>query len=222
MGLYRYRIQDEGFDPFKEYEFFFQSFLYYAAETNKFIQREIENERARYEEYMRLAVDDPDEIREDFMYELDLKTKEGMADIYFDSLIIALYSFIEKKMLQLCRYFETRQAFKVNEILGDGILKYRKYLERAANMDFVEIKEEWEQLTHFKKMRNILVHSDGVRIIPANEKGLILFLKGQPGIKLVESPDGTVFHFEDAGLIFYFHRCSKFIVNYLFHEKVPW
>lgn len=219
MGLYRFRIQNEGFDPFKEYEFFFQSFLFYAAETNKFIQREIENERARYEEYLKSAEGDPDEIREDFMFELDLKTKEGMADIYFDSLIVTLYSFIEKKMLQLCRYFEAQQAFKVNEISGDGIFKYQKYLERVANMDFSEIKEEWEQLGHFKKLRNILVHSDGVRIIPTKESGLIHFLKGQPGIKLAASSDGTVFHFEDAQLIFYFYRCAKFVVDFLFHEK---
>jgi hypothetical protein len=122
MGFYRHRIQDEGFDPFKEYEFFFQSFLLYAAETNKFIQREIESERERYNEYIKMAVNNPEEMREDFLYELDLKTKEGMTDIYFDSLIIALYSFVEKKMLQLCRYFEAQQLFKVNEIVGDGIV----------------------------------------------------------------------------------------------------
>jgi hypothetical protein len=54
------------------------------------------------------------------------------------SLIVTLYSFIEKKMLQMCKYFESQQAFKVNEILGDGVAKYQKYLEHVIHIIFIE------------------------------------------------------------------------------------
>lgn len=219
--LARARIQDGQFEAFKDYEYFFQSFLLYAAETNKFIEREIDHERTRYENYRKEAIERPDWEAEDFMYVLDLKTKEGMADIYFDSLIITLYSFIEKKMLQLCRYYEPHQAFKMSDLKDNGILKYRKYLEQGARIDFSVIKEEWDKLVLFGKLRNNLVHSDGVRVIPQSDKLLINFLNAQSGMELIQVKDGYTYHIKDVQIIFEFYRCCKFFVDFLFYERVP-
>jgi hypothetical protein len=219
MAGYRHRMADDQFEPFKEYEFYFQSFLHFAVEINEFINKEIATEREQYDFY-RKELEATGHWEEDqFFHNLDLKTKEGFADIYFDSLIVSMFSFVEKKMLVVCHWLEKNQLFKLNEIKGTGILKFRLYLEKCG-VDFSEIPAEWEMLVRFKELRNILVHAEGNRLIPNNEKQLISFLKKTDGVVLSEGPDGATFHFRTNEIIFALHRCAKFVVNCLFYEKV--
>lgn len=221
MGLGRYRIQEAGFDYFKEVQFYLQSFLYYAAEINKFVESEITTERERYKAFYLEIQEDPTWEHEWFQYELDLKTKEGLADIYMDSLIISMYSFVERKMLFLCEHFEKGQTFKIKDIAGKGIQRYRRYLEGAAGMDFTQVQTEWAEFLRYNELRNVLVHQVGTRTILRKNHLLIEFLKSSPGVEVDEGSDIITFRFRTNEIIFSFFRCCHFILDFLFVEKVP-
>lgn len=220
MALFRYRIQGEGFDYWKEVQFYVESFQHYSVEINKFIDVEIATARERYNAFLLELQNDPTWEHEWFDYELELNTKEGLADIYMDSLIISMYSFVECKMLFLCEYFEKGQVFKVRDIAGKSITGYRKYLEKAAGMDFALVQAEWADLLKYNELRNIPLHHIGTRTLPGKNRQLIEFLNSTPGVEVVRDGDMARFRFRSNEFVFAFFRTCHFILDYLFHEKV--
>ena len=220
MGFLRCRIQNDGFDFREDVDFYLQSFLYYAAEINRVVENEIATERKRYDEFNRALETDPTWGHEWFLYEMDLKTKENLADIYIDSLIISMYSFVERKMLFLCQHVEKDQIFKVNDIAGKGVQRYRRYLEGAANLDFMPVQAEWDQLRRYSELRNILVHHAGTRTFLTKNIPLLKFLESAPGVDLKIMGDEISFHFRTNEIIFAFFQCCHSILHFLFFEKV--
>jgi hypothetical protein len=220
MGLYSYRIQDKGWDYFKEIVFFYQSFAVFNEQINGFIENDLANAKKFFDIYIEETKDMPDDF-EYFNYKMDLKAREGLVNIYYDSLLISMHSFTEKKMLFLSTYLSKYKAVKVDDIAGKGIFKYRRYLEKVCLIDFVPIEKDWNLLLNFNMLRNHLIHAEGNRNISNTQTQLLNFLKTIHGVQLTEQGNATSFAFTTDTIIFDLLNCSQRIVEELYRTKEP-
>ena len=220
MGLIRYRITGNDWDYFKEIHFFFESFYFYADETNQFIDKEISSAKNSVEKFSKEIEVDPTWEHEWFDYFANVQTKVGLTDIYYDSLIMTLYSFVEKKMFFLSNHLALGQAIKVNDIAGKGIFKYQKYLSKVCGIDFSQIDNEWTNLLGFNNLRNQIVHSEGKRSIPKSNQNLTHFLKSINGVVLTEEGDAVNYHFATDDILKMFAATARTIIDHIYLEKV--
>lgn len=218
MALYKHRIDDGKWDYFKDLFFFYQSFAVFVKRINSFIEEDVANEKEIYENYVKISKEEED-LFEDFTYEAEWKATEGLVDIYYDSFIMAMYSFTEKKMYVLSNYLAKDHAVKLEDIAGKGIFKYRKYLAKVCGIDFTPIEKDWEILLYYNQLRNHLVHAEGNRSLSKNSQQLIGFLKKIHGVVLTESETEVTFHFESDAILYDFLNCSQRVIEYLYKEK---
>ncbi|MDZ4844050.1 MAG: hypothetical protein SH857_00725 [Chitinophagales bacterium] len=80
-------------------------------------------------------------------------------NLYSNSLFISLYSFLERKLYQICKVAEKNKSIKINDLSGDGIFKYCNYLKKVLEIDLEKINSEWVRITNYNKLRNRIVHS---------------------------------------------------------------
>jgi hypothetical protein len=220
MGLSRYRITGNDWDYFKEIHFFFESFYFYAEEVNQFIDKETGAVKESYEKFSKEIEADPRWEDEWFDHFSNVQAKVGLIDIYYDSLIMTLYSFVERKMFFLSNHLAQEKAIKVNDIAGKGIFKYQKYLSKVCNIDFTVIDRDWTNLLGFNKLRNQIVHSEGIRTIPKLNQDLIQFLKGINGVVLNEEGDAVSYHFSTDDILKRFAATARTIIDHIYTERI--
>lgn len=220
MGLGKYRISDNEWDYFKEIHFFFESYYFYADEVNHFIDKEIGSAKQAYEKFSKEIEVDPNLEPEWFAYFSNVQAKIGLTDIYYDSLIMTLYSFVERKLFFLSNHLAQELTIKLNDITGKGIFKYQKYLTKVCGIDFSEINADWTNLLGFNKLRNQIVHSEGVRSIPKSNQELIQFLKGISGVVLNEEGDAISYHYSTDDILKTFAATARTIIDHVYIERM--
>jgi hypothetical protein len=220
MGLVRYRIKGDDWDYFKEIHFFFESFYFYADEINQFIDKEISSAKDIYQKFSKEIEVDPTWEDEWFDYFANVQAKVGLTDIYYDSLIMTLYSFVERKMFFLSNHLAQEQTIKVNDIAGKGIFKYQKYLSKVCGIDFTQIDNEWANIVGYNRLRNQIVHSEGIRNIPKSNHDLVKFLKSIDGVVLNEEGDTISYHFSTDNILKTFAATARTIIDHIYSEQV--
>lgn len=220
MALGRYRIKSNSWDYFKEIHFFFESFSLYVQEVNQFIDKEIVTAKEIFQKFSNDIKSDPNSEDEWLEYFSNTQAKEGLVDIYYDSLIMTLYAFVERKMFFLANYLSQEQTIKVHDIAGKGIFKYQIYLSKVCGIDFTVIKSEWIKLLGFNKLRNQIVHSEGIRRIPKSNYDLIQFLKSINGIVLMDEGDVFCYHFSTDDILKTFAVSARTIIDHIYVERV--
>lgn len=218
MGFTDFRIKEDSWNYVKDLLFYYRSFNLYAERIDLFIKEDLAKEQEIYEKYNK----DPEVVHnggEIFNYEMDVKTSETLVDIYYDSFIMAMYSFTEKKMFFLCNYLSRKYKIDVDDISGKGIFKYRKYLNKVCDIDFTPIEGAWNNLSKFNQLRNHLVHAEGNRIIPRSKQALIDILKELPEVEVAEEADGYKFHFTGHASLYRLLGSSQAIIDYLYQER---
>ncbi|MDB5258720.1 MAG: hypothetical protein JWM14_3415 [Chitinophagaceae bacterium] len=217
-GTTRYRITNSDWNYFTEIEFFFDSFSLYADQVNQFVDSEIASAKDKYESYSKEIEANPSSDIEGFDHFSNVRAKVGLTDIYYDSLIMTLYSFIEKKMFFLSKHLGQVEEIKVNDIEGNGIFKYQKYLSKVCKIDFLEIDQEWKMFIGFNKLRNQIVHSEGTRSIQKSNIELITFLKNINGVELNNEGETMSYHFRTNEIVKIFSNVAKKITDHLYIE----
>ena len=221
MGLIRYRIQDESWNYYNEIDFFFQSFAVYRNDINNLIEGQLETASENYDKFLQQRVDEnnfgPDD--EWFEHHVAINTATNLKDIYFDSLFMVLYSFVERKLNFLCRYLEKDFLVKVDDISGKGIFKFRKYLSKVVGISFDPIEEQWKELEKLNQLRNFLVHSSGSRSVPKTNQSLISILKQFQGVHLEEQGENIRFNFVTDHGTGHFVHIVRSIIDYLYQVQ---
>ena len=164
MALYRHRpvfeIQKQwngptDFQYVVDVDFQLYSFQDYIKLTEQIIEKEIKQKIAEYNKFLE------DNRGEDLVLgeeSADHDVRVFTHQLYYNSIFIALYSFLEKKMYQLCRLAEEKQLIKLRDLSDEGIFKYYKYLKKVLLINVDELNSEWELLSKYNKLRNRLVH----------------------------------------------------------------
>lgn len=220
MGLYRHRqvFDSSSFQYVLEVNFQLDSFREYINLTEKTVENDIKEKIKSYDKFLKEASNIEIEYMHDFSdHEIKIHTRQ----LHYHSLFISLYSFLERKMYQLCRLSENHQSLKIKDISGDGIFKYYKYLKKVLKIDLDALNKEWTEITKYNKLRNRLVHSPTNTIEKRDNKKLITILQSIENLIIVDKGEYVEFEITDKKLLMTFCKTiSKFLHDIYYLEKV--
>ncbi|WP_282039655.1 hypothetical protein [Saccharicrinis aurantiacus] len=148
---------------------------------------------------------------------------ERTYQLYYSSIIISLYSFLEQSMLNLCEVSNKEKDLKIDDISGKGIFRLKKYLEKVVQIDFTEINDEWNEITKYNHLRNLFVHSSNSILNKTESKGRINSIKEIKHLKVVESDNYYSIYFENDAAIKNFIETIRVFLTKLYYrdyEKV--
>lgn len=81
--------------------------------------------------------------------------------IYFNSLAVMIYSYLEFTLIEYCRlidsYIQPNKAFK--DYRNFGLDKVKEYLKDNFDIDFGDVTN-WENISKFQRVRNLIVHNN--------------------------------------------------------------
>ncbi|MEQ1586729.1 MAG: hypothetical protein ABL895_12665 [Cyclobacteriaceae bacterium] len=194
-----------------------ESFREYIKLTESTIEIELKQRIEHYNKFLREG--NEEEIREFYNYE-DHEIREQTHQLFFNSLFISIYSFLEKKMLQLCKLAESKQLIKVRDLSDDGIVKYRKYLTKILCINLDEVNIQWDLFMRYKVLRNLLVHTS-TNTIDFEKSNLqkIVTLRSIDGL-IVEDREGFVeFEIRNKQLLLDFCSAIGIFLKHVHYEK---
>lgn len=219
MGLHSNRqvFNNNTYQYVVEVDFQLDSFREYIKITEKTVENDIKNKIKSYDKFLKDASDDEIQYLHNFQdHEIKIHTRQ----LYYHSLFISLYSFLERKMYQLCRLAEENQSLKIKDISGEGIFKYCKYFKKVLGINLENLNVEWSKITKYNKLRNRLIHLPTNTIEnDKNNKELIATLQSIDNLIFIDK--GEYFEFEIADKEFLITFCKiiyKFIFE-IYHEK---
>ena len=103
-----------------------------------------------------------------------------LLDMYFDehlnlsiqyphnfraSFLTQIFSFIEYELRAICKHHHSlnKTDFSVSDLQGASDMdKAKKYLSRAAKIEFDALNPEWSAINTVRKLRNKIVHHQGI------------------------------------------------------------
>lgn len=219
MALSKFRIDYSNHDYFNDVYYFFESFNDYIDRIDQLIEIEISSANQKLKHFQQEAESNPTWNDEIFDLEYHFRQKSLLKNIYYDSLILTLYAFIEKHMFLVCHRLENNQKLKIEDISGKGIFKYRTYLTKVINIDFDMINSEWAFLKNINKLRNFLVHSEGFRSFPKSSENLKKALVYFSSIELSERQNEMEFAFLDNKILKDFCLNGKKIIDHIYISR---
>jgi hypothetical protein len=91
-------------------------------------------------------------------------------------------------MSKLCtKYYESMDLpLKAAEVSGDGIVKFKLYLEKLAKIDFKTVNKQWSHLTILNLIRNCIVHADGDANLIKQSSKLIGIINNSNDLSFIE------------------------------------
>ena len=150
---------------FEEYFIFYEldQMSRYLDMVERSITQEFEKLEKEHEEDMEREIEE--DIDDDYTDAMIDKYQDKYMEIgrdfprlIFGSFIIAWYSFVEQKMLDICESRKLRISIsaKENVNLGKGISKARKFLFESAGCRIDD--KHWQELVNIQHLRNFIVH----------------------------------------------------------------
>lgn len=147
-----------------------------------------------------------DEARFDSLYEQESeKYFKIYPQIFYNSIIISLYSYLEYKMKKLNedlnKHDRINRITKVKKNSNESKINcYKRFLTENYNIDFSNIDEDWSQIELFAKLRNVIVHDNS--FLKLNKHELVNFLKKFNSIEINDETGYLVIRNEESILDF--------------------
>ena len=134
--------------------------------------------------------------------------------ILWKSLFLSSYFLLENSLNQICKNLKKSNSYRlsINEISGNGIFRSSLYLKKVCDVVKSFQSNKWAEITDFNKIRNVLVHSDGV--FPKSNVDMIKICQKYGQIALTEyEEDNLNIEFDSE-----FCKYSLGIIEELFQE----
>jgi hypothetical protein len=121
----------------------------------------------------------------DYYYEDINQLHTHYPNLFFNSTLIWLYSFLESSLKETCEFVERRAKFKIqlNDFGKEGIHRFEKYISKVLEIDTPELQRSWQRIKEFAKVRNLIVHNGASLVTDRSKKEL----KDQPSYQLIKS-----------------------------------
>lgn len=198
---------------FSEIDFGLDSFIEYLELTNTLIDN---NVKKYLNEYNNIE----DEAKDHLFDPSDVYIKEKSLQLYYSSIVISLYSFLEQSLLRLAKIPEKDMKIKIDDISGNGIVfKIKKYLEKVIEIDFEEMNNEWNEITKLNHLRNLYVHSSNSILRKSELKKRKNSIKEIKQLKITEKSDYYILEFENDELIRHFIEIIREFLNKIYTSK---
>tara|TARA_R110002051_G_C8619101_1_gene483014 strand:- start:113 stop:778 length:666 start_codon:yes stop_codon:yes gene_type:complete len=112
--------------------------------------------------------------------------------ILWKSLLLSIYFQTESALDQICQNLKKSNNYELTlkDIQGNGIFRSSLYLKKVCGIKAPFQTENWSKIIDFNKVRNILVHSDGI-LSNSNNK-LKTICKKYDGIVMTEMTDDEI------------------------------
>lgn len=133
--------------------------------------------------------------------------KKNIPTLYYSSIFISIYSFLEQTMSDLCQIAEHKQSEidptckKIGDFKGKGVFLFKRYMESALKIDFTNTKDEWNMINNFNKLRNVLVHEPDHS---STDEEKIRSIKAIENIGFRVTANKTEFFIKDSAILFDF------------------
>jgi len=165
-------------------QFSIEDFRKYQTLIELFLKTELNNQQKKFDESGILDKIDQAkrENNHDLVdyYEMVLDSKsEEYWDIkkhfphnFRSAFLIQIFSFIEHKLKSICdqHHFRSNSDFKMKELKGSSDLdKAKLYLKKSCKVNFERLEPEWAFINLIRKIRNRLVHHQGIIYKTDNE-----------------------------------------------------
>jgi len=218
MGLYgiaRKTFVSDDFH-FAQFEFQLDSYREYLKITNLTIEKNLKTYVEKYKE-LGEYVDYYFDSAESFV-------KVECLQLYYSSIIISLYSFLEQSMLRLCMISEGSQTIKISDIAGKGIFQFKTYLEKVVKIDFKPINDEWNEIRKYNHLRNLFVHASNSVLDKSESKKRINSIREIKDLRISEKDNYFIIDFQNDYVITNFIKTiNKFLIKlyYVDFEKFP-
>ena len=202
MGLYSVRNvfinEDNNFNYLRDVEFEQFAFQEYLKLTEKTFQNDVKEQLNKIDDLLKSS----DLYQIEYAYDyIDHETLVHTHKLYYSSLFVSLYSFLERKLYAICIEAQKKQTIKVKDISGDGIFKYQKYLKKVIGIDFSESNTEWTIINRYNKLRNRIIHSPTNTIEKLNNEGLINEFNRIEFLNIKDEETFIVYEMDDVKLL---------------------
>lgn len=220
MGLYSVRsvfINDENnFNYLRDVEleqFAFQDYLKLTEET---FEKDVKEKLIRINKLIKSS----DLYQTENVYDyIDHQTLIHTHKLYYESLFISLYSFLERKLYAICIEAQKNQKIQIKDISGQGIFKYEKYLKKVVNIDLKKSNTEWTIILRYNELRNKIIHSPTNTIEKINNEKLITQFKKINYLKITDENTFIVYEINDVQLLQEFIKVIDKYLREIYFEK---
>jgi hypothetical protein len=160
------------------------------AYTEK-IEQYLENQKYKIEEKKEREDSKTKEEKdsEDLLFNISLRLGYGRhVEIFTKSAIISIYTYLEFFLDDFCKKIHEYDGKSISpkDLSGNGIFRSRAYLEKVLLINFSSLNSEWNELVKLNKIRNFLVHSNGVAASEETKSEICKAIQGISGVKLEE------------------------------------
>ncbi|WP_454724164.1 hypothetical protein [Delftia acidovorans] len=133
----------------------------------KKITSHLESDREKIESRraLRQPETDDEKIGNDFFHNISIRLGYKMpVDIFTKSVIISVYTFLEFTLDDFCKTMQMCEKHSISptDRMGKGIFGSKRYIEKKLKVDLSNANDEWKEIIKLNKIRNFLVHSNGV------------------------------------------------------------
>ena len=99
---------------------------------------------------------------------------------------VAVYTLLEYEMLFVARILGRHLDIKLDpdDLKDKGIFAAKKYLEDLCGITFPENARPWQEVIHYNRLRNVIVHSRGNVRRTKREKALRNYVRGKNSLSL--------------------------------------
>jgi len=98
------------------------------------------------------------------------------------SVFVTSYSLLEHTLLRFCTMLAHRapKGLDLSDLRGEGIGLAKTYLKKVQGIAFPDQSREWNRLSYYRKIRNCLVHNDG--LVPKRGDDIRTFAGANPDL----------------------------------------
>jgi hypothetical protein len=177
-------------------------------------QRLDEVEVAYREDTAREMTDDEYERLDDHYTDEFLDTGRDFPQRLLSSFIIAWYSFVEQKLLDICEKLNLRISIgpKDSKHFGKGVRRARRFLLEASQYEIHP--PHWQELVEIGRLRNFMVHK-GTRVTGS-------YIESDEDAVALKSDIGNTFYFPiDQALFRYLQKYKLLDQSGMFLDIAP-
>lgn len=91
------------------------------------------------------------------------KLTDVFPNIQRSSMLIMAFSFFENQLKSICKRLKPYASSNIwlNDLYGDDIDRTKIYLKEIIKINFPNNDNNWEEITNFRDIRNLVVHDGG-------------------------------------------------------------
>ncbi|MGD6777702.1 hypothetical protein [Sutcliffiella horikoshii] len=133
----------------------------YADNIHSFLEQQLKLMEEDFDKMAAGLTDDEKGNLFEGMFENDFYNfNKSFPNILRESLFISCYSYLEKELMNLCKFIERSNDFKIglSDLKHKGIIKTKVFIEKVAEVDFPEDTQSWNKILKFNIIRNHIVH----------------------------------------------------------------